>query len=62
MQWTFFPPASAVEGIKSVPSVCVCVSVCSSVSRGVSRPKKGGVMHGMYSAQMSVRRSMGQEY
>ncbi len=26
----FFPPVSAVEGIKSVPSVCVCV--CASVS------------------------------
>ncbi len=23
----FFPPTSAVEGIKSVPSVCVCVRV-----------------------------------
>ena len=23
-----FPPASAVEGIKLVPSVCVCLSVC----------------------------------
>ncbi len=27
----FFPPALAVEGIKSVRSVCVCVSVCLSV-------------------------------
>ena len=27
----FFPPASAVEGIKPVPSVCVCVTVGLSV-------------------------------
>ncbi len=26
-----FPPASAVEGIKSVPSLCVCVCVCQCV-------------------------------
>ncbi len=25
-EWAFFPPASAVKGIKSVPSVCVSVS------------------------------------
>ncbi len=29
---TCFPPASAVEGIKSVPSVSVRLCVCSSVS------------------------------
>ncbi len=35
-----FPPASAVEGIKSVLSVCVCVraSVCSSVSALTDEP------------------------
>ncbi len=33
-----FPPASAVEGIKSVPSVCVCVSVCLSVSALTAEP------------------------
>ena len=26
-----FPPASAVEGIESVPSVCVCACACVSV-------------------------------
>ena len=26
--YAFFPPASAVEGIKSVRSVCLCVCVC----------------------------------
>ncbi len=31
-----FPPASAVEGIKSVPSVCVCVCVCVRVCVSVS--------------------------
>ena len=31
-QCSFFPPASAVEGIKSVPSVCVCVCVCVRLS------------------------------
>ena len=31
-----FPPASAVEGIKSVPSVCVCV--CVSVSALMAEP------------------------
>ncbi len=34
----FFPPASAVEGIKSVPSVCVCVCVCLSVSALMIEP------------------------
>ncbi len=36
----FFPPASAVEGIKSVPSVCPCVrvSVCLSFSALTAEP------------------------
>ena len=28
-----FPPALAVEGIESVLSVCVCMSVCLSVTQ-----------------------------
>ncbi len=40
-----FPPASVVEGIKSVPSVCVCV--CASVSSLPARP---------FDIQMPLRR------
>ena len=32
LQRNFFPPASAVEGIKTVPFVCPCVCVPVSVS------------------------------
>ena len=32
----FFPPTSAVKGIKSVPSFCVCVCVCVCVCQLVS--------------------------
>ena len=31
----WLPPASAVEVIESVPSVCVCVPVCPSVTYGL---------------------------
>ncbi len=34
--WLSFPPASAVEGIKSVP--CVCVSVCQLVGALMAEP------------------------
>ena len=33
-----FPSASAVEGMESVPSVCVCLSVCLSVSALTAEP------------------------
>ncbi len=48
---SFFPPALAVEGIKSVPPVClsVCPSVCPSVSA-------------LTPEFSQIRRSMGQEY
>ncbi len=38
--YRFFPPASAVEGIRLVPSVCPCihVSVCLSVSALTAEP------------------------
>ncbi len=55
----FFPPASAVEGIKSVPSVCLSVrlSVCPSVSALTPEP-----FHVRTQNLAEVRRSMGQEY
>ncbi len=56
--WTFdvipylFPPASAVESIKSVRCVCLCIGQ-SALSR---------LNHLSYGPEMSVRSPIGQEY